>query len=274
MKVRNRRIASPTPSPNLTLAACVRCRWDYKGEPSPTNWPSINSHFGVFDIAGFPKDSAAYYMTWWRNDSTSIGFVPGSWTSPVPAGSQLSAVVYSSASSVELFVNGVSQGRQSMAFGEAAPYPNITYQPGNITAVGYDASGAVIASKTVVTVGAPVALQLSIDAPSDGSAIAADGKDVALIRVTVVDAQGRMVPNASPQISFSISGAGSIYGVGNGNPNDHSPDKPVNMPGGVYRSAFNGLARVIVQAGTTAGSILLQATSPGLTSASITVPVA
>lgn len=30
--------------------------FDYKGEPTPDSWPDINSHFGIMDIAGFPKD--------------------------------------------------------------------------------------------------------------------------------------------------------------------------------------------------------------------------
>ena len=30
--------------------------WDYKGEPTPYGWPDINSHFGILDITGFPKD--------------------------------------------------------------------------------------------------------------------------------------------------------------------------------------------------------------------------
>lgn len=245
--------------------------FDYRGEPSPTNWPSISSHFGSWDLAGFPKDTVAYYNAWWRNDSSLLGILPSSWTDPVPAGSLMNAVVFSSAASVELFVNGVSQGKQAVPFAGVAAYPNITYNPGNISARAYDASGAVVATKLVETVGAPVALQLSIDAGGEG--IAADGEDVALVRVTVVDAAGRMVPNASPLLNFSVSGAGSIYGVANGNPNDHSPDKPFNMPDGVTRPAFNGLCRVIVQAGTSAGSITLSAASPGLAPASIDVPV-
>jgi hypothetical protein len=27
----------------------------HKGEPTPSHWPTINSHFGVIDIAGFSK---------------------------------------------------------------------------------------------------------------------------------------------------------------------------------------------------------------------------
>ena len=55
--------------------------------------------------------------------------------------------------------------------------------------------------------------------------IAADGQDVALVRVEVTDAAGRFVPDASDHITFSVTGPGRIYGVGNGDPTDHDPDK-------------------------------------------------
>ena len=35
--------------------------WDYKGEPTPDGWPDINSHFGIVDEAGFPKDRFYWY---------------------------------------------------------------------------------------------------------------------------------------------------------------------------------------------------------------------
>ena len=35
--------------------------WDYKGEPTPDKWPDINSHFGILDEAGFPKDRFHWY---------------------------------------------------------------------------------------------------------------------------------------------------------------------------------------------------------------------
>ena len=40
--------------------------FDYKGEPTPYDWPSINSHFGIMDICGFPKDNYYYYLSWWK----------------------------------------------------------------------------------------------------------------------------------------------------------------------------------------------------------------
>ena len=39
--------------------------FDYRGEPTPYNWPCISSHFGILDMCGFPKDLFYYYQAWW-----------------------------------------------------------------------------------------------------------------------------------------------------------------------------------------------------------------
>ena len=39
--------------------------FDYRGEPTPYGWPCINSHFGILDTCGFPKDNFWYYQSWW-----------------------------------------------------------------------------------------------------------------------------------------------------------------------------------------------------------------
>ena len=41
--------------------------FDYRGEPTPYGWPCINSHFGIMDMCGFPKDPYFYYQAWWNN---------------------------------------------------------------------------------------------------------------------------------------------------------------------------------------------------------------
>lgn len=80
----------------------------------------------------------------------------------------------------------------------------------------------------------------------------------------VIDAAGNMVSSADNNITFTVSGQGSIYGVGNGDPSDHDPDKAE------YRKAYKGLARVLVQstvpsaADAGAGAITLTATAGGL----------
>eukprot|EP01116_Phalansterium_solitarium_P023659 TRINITY_DN8402_c0_g1_i1.p1 TRINITY_DN8402_c0_g1~~TRINITY_DN8402_c0_g1_i1.p1 ORF type:complete len:934 (+),score=394.59 TRINITY_DN8402_c0_g1_i1:50-2851(+) len=246
--------------------------FDYKGEPSPLNWPDINSHFGIIDIAGFPKDSYGYYAAWWRNDTSVLHILPQNWNSPVPVGSSLTAEVYCNCAQVQLWVNGVSQGKVSVEFLGVATFNNVVFQPGQLRAESYDNNGKLLATATVNTTGAAASLGLSLDVGADG--IRADGQDVALVRVAVLDAQGNLVPDANPLVTFSISGPGSIYGVGNGDPSDHDPDKPLNMPNGVFRRAYNGLARVVVQSGASPGTVRLTANSAGLGSASVDIRTA
>ena len=42
--------------------------FDYRGEPTPYGWPSINSQFGIVDMCGFPKDTFYYYKAWWGKE--------------------------------------------------------------------------------------------------------------------------------------------------------------------------------------------------------------
>ena len=77
--------------------------------------------------------------------------------------------------------------------------------------------------------------------------INADGEDVAVLRVEVLDKEGRVIPTADNLISFKVSGEGALIGVGNGDPNCQESDKQPK------RSVFNGLAQVIVQAKQNAG---------------------
>jgi beta-galactosidase len=86
----------------------------------------------------------------------------------------------------------------------------------------------------------------------------ADGIDVAVIRVAIKDAKGRVVSTANNLVQFSIEGPGKIVGTGNGNPSSHEPDKAN------HRMAFNGYCLVIVQADKQAGQIRLKASSEKL----------
>jgi len=95
----------------------------------------------------------------------------------------------------------------------------------------------------------------------------ADGQDTALVAVAIIDNKGNVVPTASNLVSFTVSGPGKLIGLGNGDPSNHQPDK------GTQRYAFKGLVRAVVQAAQTPGQIIVEATSPGLTTGKITIPV-
>jgi len=134
---------------------------------------------------------------------------------------------------------------------------------GSIDAIAYDDKGTVLGKKTVQTTGDPASIQLEVEMGSNG--IYADRQDTALITASVLDSAGRVVPTASNMITFEVTGEGHLLGVGNGDPSCHEPDK------GTSRSAFNGLARVLVQATTQSGTIQVKATSPGLNPGTTTV---
>ena len=100
---------------------------------------------------------------------------------------------------------------------------------------------------------------------ADRKEISADGEDVAMFTVEVQDAQGRAVPTADNEVTFHLTGEGRVMGVGNGDPTNHEPD------GASSRKAFCGLCLAVVQSSKSAGNITVEASSPGLTAASVTI---
>eukprot|EP00040_Diaphanoeca_grandis_P012478 m.63229 g.63229 ORF g.63229 m.63229 type:complete len:1108 (-) comp23257_c0_seq2:128-3451(-) len=236
--------------------------WDYKGEPTPSNWPAINSHFGMIDIAGFPKDSYYYYSSWWKGDTSVLHIAPQDWNSPVPIGHALNVNLYSAAAMVELLVNGVSQGKQSVPSFGVVTYENITFTPGSLQAFSWDENGKPLANTTVATTKAPSKIVLTIESDFP---LQSNTQDVALVRVAIVDADGAFVASADNNITFGVQGPGSVYGVANGDPTDHDPDKAT------YRKVFKGLARVIIQSLEDPGQIVLTATATGLEAATLMI---
>ena len=131
----------------------------------------------------------------------------------------------------------------------------LIYQPGKLEARGYK-GGKLVTKDVVETTTAPTQIILS----SDCNTLKADGCDVAVIRIAIKDAKGRVVPTANNLVKFSIEGPGKIIGTGNGNPSSHEPDKASQ------RMAFNGYCMVLVQSDKQAGQIKLKATSETLQS--------
>ncbi|MEO7932611.1 MAG: beta-galactosidase GalA [Chthoniobacterales bacterium] len=197
--------------------------FDYRGEPTPYAWPNINSHFGVLDMCGFPKDNFYYYQAWWTTD-TVLHLLPH-WNWPGREGQEFRVDALSNCKEVELFLNGETLGRKAMKPNSKLTW-KVKYTPGTLSAKGFDAAGKVIAETKVETTGDATKIQLT----PDRKTINADGEDVAVFSVTAYDAQGRFVPVAQNRINFAIEGAGKIIGVGNGDPSCHEPDTFVSNP--------------------------------------------
>ena len=191
--------------------------FDYRGEPTPYGWPCINSHFGVMDMCGFPKDLFYYYQAWWT-DRPVLHLLPH-WNWPGLEGRNISVWCFSNCKEVELFLNGQSLGRKTMKPNSHLEWM-VKYEPGTLSAQGYDADSKLIATTKIETSGAPAAVQLE----PDRKTLNADGEDVSVITVSVRDAQNRIVPVATNLVDFDLDGPGKILGVGNGDPSCHEPD--------------------------------------------------
>jgi beta-galactosidase len=234
--------------------------FDYRGEPLPFAWPAVSSQYAILDTCGFPKDVYYYYKSWWT-DQPVLHIFPH-WNWPGRKGRNIDVWCYSNCRQVELFLNGQSLGKKTMLQYSHLDW-NVIYEPGTLFANGYGADGRVIAQTSVETTGAPAAIALE----PDRTTVAADGQDISLITVKIVDVQGRTVPVADNRVTFKVTGAGHLLGVGNGDPACHEPDK------GNQHSAFNGLCLAIVQSGRTPGEITIQADSPGLKSATAVIEI-
>ena len=231
--------------------------FDYRGEPSPYGWPNISSQYGIIDMCGFPKDSFFYFQSWWREMPVLHVFPHWNW--PGLEGKEIAVWVYSNLDRVELFLNGQSLGAKDMKKDSHLAW-NVKYTPGTIEARGFKDGKQVLTAKRE-TAGPAAKLVLT----ADRKEISADGEDVAMFAVEVQDAEGRTVATADNEVSFRLSGEGRVMGVGNGDPTNHEPDTASS------RKAFCGLCMAVVQSSKTAGSITVEASSPGLASASVTI---
>jgi beta-galactosidase len=219
--------------------------FDYRGEPTPYGWPSISSQFGIVDTCGFPKDVFHYYRACWSDEPVLHVFPHWNWHGH--SGEPIRVWVYSNLEEVELLLNGKSLGRRNVhPLGHLEWW--VKYAPGVLEARALRQGRAILTAKRETT-GEPAAIRLT----PDRSQIRADGEDVAIVQVEVVDSAGRHVPTANVPIHFSVTGAGRFRGVGNGDPNCQESDQ---QP---MRSLFNGLAQLIVQSGRAPGEIVIDA---------------
>ncbi len=223
--------------------------FDYRGEPTPYGWPSINSQFGIVDMCGFPKDTFYYYKSWWGAEPV-LHLFPH-WNFEGREGDEIPIWVHSNLDEVELFVNGKSLGSQKVPRLGHVEW-KAKYEPGVIEARG-SKSGQVVLTEKRETTGPAVSIRLT----ADRTEIYADGEDVAALKVEALDKEGRAVPTSGTYIGFKISGNGTLIGVGNGDPNCQESDKEP------HRSLFNGLAQVIVQSTKREGEIHIEAVKEG-----------
>lgn len=250
---------------------------DYLGE---TMWPGKGAEFGPIDITGRPKDSYYLYRSLWT-DRPVLHLFPH-WNWPGREGEVIPVLAYTNCRSVELFLNGRSLGVKRFEFpaqgasggwnSYARPVVDATtddlhlewdvpYEPGVLKAVGRTRDGTVACEAEVRTAGAPVSVRLSVDRDT----ITSDPGDVAHVIVEIVDSVGTVVPTASNEVRFSVSG-GRIVALDNADLTDHEPYQTD------HRRAFGGRGLAIVRAASP-GALRVHAVAVGLRPDTLVVQV-
>lgn len=250
---------------------------DYLGEAS---WPMRGSTFGAMDTCGFRKDAYYFYQSQWTE--TPMVHLSPHWNWAGREGTVVPVTCFTNCDTVELFLNGRSLGVKGYEFPRLGMedryghYParakalrttsdlhlswDVAYEPGVLKAVGVK-DGRVVATDEVTTTGAAARVQLS----ADRKRLRADGRDVSHLTVSVVDAEGRVVPTADAMVRFALEGAARWMGVDNGDPFSHQRYT------GMTQTVFHGLCLGIVQSTRQPGRIEVSASAPGLTAATLTL---
>lgn len=256
-----------------TIGQFVWTGYDYLGEPTPYDayWPSRSSYFGIMDLAGLPKDRYYLYRSVWNKQSHTLHVLPH-WTWPGREGKVTPVFVYTDSPEAELFVNGKSQGRvrkdkavrlephpaqeswidptepdeaRRYAMRYRLMWPNVKYEPGELTVVAYDESGNRVGEETVRTALEAKALKLDMDRAELRKGV----DDLAYVTVSLVDKNGTELPQADDRIDVEVSGAGSFKAICNGDATSlESFVKPT-------MKLFNGKLVVTVKAGDRKGTI-------------------
>jgi len=220
------------------------------------------------DLCGIPKDRFWLYKSQWKPDEVTVHILPH-WNWEVPAGTKIPVFVYTNGDSAELFLNGRSMGMRSKKPGSSVSterfrlmWNEVEYQPGELKAIAYK-MGKKIGEGRLKTAGTPYRIQLT----PDRGVIRADGEDLSYVLAEVFDKDGNLCPLADGKIDLSVTGPGTIAGVGNGNPQSSDP---FLAP---WVRFFYGKAMVIIGSGFEKGTIEVTAVSGGLEPGKATVKV-
>jgi beta-galactosidase len=215
---------------------------------------------GEVDSMRLPKDGFfAHKVMWdgWVDTEKPAAHILGHWDYTPEV--KKPVYVVSSAEKVELFVNGQSKGFGEQKYRFLYTFPDVQWQSGQVRAVGYDANGKQICEDTRKTSGAPAAIRLTPRTSPNG--LRADGADLALVDVEVVDAQGNRCPTALNLIDFALTGPAQWRGGIAQGPDNYILSKSLPVEGGINRVALRSQLQ--------SGKISLTATAKGLKSASI-----
>jgi beta-galactosidase len=247
---------------------------DYLGESAA--WPSKGWPNGLIDTCGFVKARAGFFQAVWGStptvqtsvisDSLDIDLGIQVWRSPKSAahwnfkgleGKPLQVITVSNCDTVELTVNGQSQGQQQpINFANWTISWYIAYTPGTVEAIGR-VGDKIVTRQLLQTAGPPATIKLK----PDSDQIAADGLEIMHIEVTLRDTAGILVPDHDQRLIFVVSGPARLIGVDNGDL------RSLDSFQANSRTTYQGNALAVIQSTGAPGLIVFTALANGLPSA-------
>ena len=217
---------------------------------------------GVTDAMRIEKDAFyAHQVMWdgWVDTEKDQTYIIGHWN--YPDNTVKPVQVVSTGEEVELFLNGNSLGKGKRQYNFLFTFDNVAFKPGKLEAVSYNKAGKEISRYALNTAGEPASLKLTAIQNPEG--FHADGADMTLIQVEVVDKDGQRCPLDNRTIQFTLKGQAEWRGGIAQGKNNHILD--TNLP------VECGINRALIRSTTAAGKVTLTAQAKGLLSASLTL---
>jgi len=248
---------------------------DYLGEAR--QWPRNAHASGLIDRAGFEKPLAYQRQSWWSDKPmvclarrvaaddvlptdpgyggeerhTQVTFADWSPRNRNPHPENVE--VYSNCEEVELLLNGKSLGTRSKPKNDSPRQWKVEFEPGTIEAVGRS-GGQEAVRQTIKTAGQAARVRLVPDVDS----VSPGWDDVVFVRACIEDEDGVLVPLASDEVKFSVTGPGRILAVDNGDCMSIEPFQATQ------RKAYGGRCVAMIRATAATGEITVTAEAAGL----------
>jgi beta-galactosidase len=229
----------------------IKAGFDYRGDPSPLPYPAVISQKGILDACGFMKDSAWYFMSRWTDEPVLRTFPR--WEDIEQSGMPSDIYAFTNLNKVEILAGKRSFGKVMVPESGIVKWENVSFIDSPLHVRGWvgrknmsDQLGYFSGS----------AAQIRIEPAVDDIHIGQG--DVIVMDLALLDINGKVARHEDDWVSFRVSGAGTFYGCGNGDPGDRDSDK---RP---HRKCFHGRMQFLIRVTEASGSIKVSASTDKL----------
>lgn len=241
---------------------------DYLGEAR--QWPARSSQAGLIDLAGYKKPQYYFRQSLWsdkpmiyigtsairrdtgNNANRFARIAAPSWN--YTGGDSVKVSCYTNCTTAELFLNGTSLGKKSMADAQERTITwNTVFAPGELVVKGYN-NDKEVSSYTIKTAGEPYAIK----AKADRTSFAQSKKELAHIEMDIVDKNGIAVYAAENEITVNIEGPATLLGLESASLTSHE-DYKANK-----RKALHGKLLAYIQSTQKTGPVKVTISAAGL----------